>query len=51
MKNILPKIRQEKAKMVHWMGELKTTKEERHAIKARYKKLARIENKIINRYF
>ncbi len=51
MKNILPRIRQEKAKMSHWYGMPTTTKEERKAIKKRYEKLARIEDKILKKYF
>ena len=51
MKNILPSIRREKAKMVHWYSMTTTTSEERKEISKRYKRLAAIENKIIKRYF
>jgi len=51
MKNILPRIKKEQAKLLHWYAEIKTTNEERKEITKRYKKLARIENKIIKKYF
>ena len=51
MKNILPKIRGEKQKLLklYWLPT--TTKEERTKMENRYKRLANIENKIIKKYF
>lgn len=51
MKNILPTIRKEKAKLLHWHSMTTTTREERQEITKRYKRLTAIESKIMKKFF